>query len=89
MPFVNNPFDMVVAIVAIACGMGLIIELVKQVSKRGASPNALEAYEKRLARVEVAIDDLTAAIGRVTEGQQFLTNVLTERGAVAALPPRE
>ncbi len=89
MHFVNNPFDMVVAIVAIACGMGFIIEMVKQVSKRGASASALEAYEKRLARVEVAIDDLTGAIGRVTEGQQFLTNVLTERGAVGALPSRE
>jgi hypothetical protein len=89
MHFVNNPFQMVVAIVAIACGMGLILELVKQTSKRGASPSALEAYEKRLARVEVAIDDLTTAIGRVTEGQQFLTNVLAERGAVGALPSRE
>jgi hypothetical protein len=89
MHFVNNPFQMVVAIVAIACGMGLILELVKQTSKRGASAGALEAYEKRLARVEVAIDDLTAAIGRVTEGQQFLTNILAERGAVGALPSRE
>ena len=89
MHFVNSPFDMIVAVVALACGMGLIRELAKQVSKRGASANALEAYEKRLARVEVAIDDLTAAIGRVTEGQQFLTHVLTERGAVGALPPRE
>jgi hypothetical protein len=89
MHFVNNPFDMVVAIVAIACGMGFLLELVKQTSKRGASTTALEAYEKRLARVEVAIDDLAGAIGRVTEGQQFLTNVLTERGAVGALPSRE
>jgi len=89
MNFVNNPFQMVVAIVAIACGMGLILELVKQTSKRGASASALEAYEKRLARVEVAIDDLTTAIGRVTEGQQFLTNIFAERGAVGALPSRE
>jgi hypothetical protein len=89
MPFVNNPFDMIVAIVAIACGMGLIIELVKQMSKRGASTDKLAAYENRLARVEVAIDDLTTAIGRVAEGQQFLTNALSERGAVPALPPRD
>ena len=89
MPFVSNPFDMVIAIVAIGCGAGLLSELLKHRLKRGASPDALEAYEKRLARVEVAIDDLTAAIGRVSEGQQFLTNVLTERGAMAALPPRE
>jgi hypothetical protein len=89
MPFAHNPFDMVIAIVAIACGTTVIREFMKHRLKHGASPDALEAYEKRLARVEVAIDDLTAAIGRVSEGQQFLTNVLTERGAVAALPPRE
>lgn len=89
MPLVNNPFDMIIAIVAIGCASGVIMELLKRRMKPGASSDALEAYEKRLARVEVAIDDLTAAIGRVTEGQQFLTSVLTERGAVAALPHRE
>jgi precorrin-6B methylase 2 len=89
MPFITNPFEMVIVIVAIGCGTALIAEVFKAMQKRGASVDALEAYEKRLARVEVAIDDLTVAIGRVTEGQQFLTNVLTERGAVAALPRRE
>jgi hypothetical protein len=89
MPFVTNPFEMVIVIVAIGCGTALIAELVKATTKRGASADAMEAYEKRLARVEVALDDLTVAIGRVTEGQQFLTNALTERGAVAALPRRE
>jgi hypothetical protein len=89
MPFITNPFEMVIIIVAIGCGTALIVELAKVMSKRGASADAMEAYEKRLARVEVAIDDLTTAIGRVTESQQFLTNVLTERGAVPALPRRE
>lgn len=89
MPFIHDPFSMVVVVAAIGCGTALIVELAKVWTKRGASANALEAYEKRLARVEVAIDDLTIAVGRVAEGQQFLTNVLTERGAVAALPPRE
>lgn len=88
-PMVSSPFDMVVVIVAIGCGTGLLTHLMKFQLKKGASPEALEAYEKRLARVEVAIDDLTVAIGRVTEGQQFLTNALTERGAVPALPRRE
>jgi hypothetical protein len=46
MHFVNSPFDMVVAIVAIACGMGLILELVKQTSKRGAV-GALASRESR------------------------------------------
>jgi hypothetical protein len=79
---------MVIGIVAIGCGTATIIEIVKIFAKRGASADAVQAYEKRLARVEVAIDDLTAAVGRVSEGQQFLTNVLSDRGAVSMLPPR-
>jgi hypothetical protein len=47
---------------------------------------ALGAVEQRLARVEVALDDLASELGRVTEGQQFLTKVLTERASEASLP---
>ena len=49
----------------------------------------LAAVEQRLARVEVALDDLASELTRVTEGQQFLTKVLTDRSADAvagALP---
>jgi hypothetical protein len=49
----------------------------------------LAAVEQRLARVEVALDDLASELTRVTEGQQFLTKVLTDRSAdavVGALP---
>jgi hypothetical protein len=85
----HDPFGMVIAIVIIACATGVIMELLKIASRRtGASADALDAYEKRLARVEVAIDDLTAAVGRVSEGQQFLTNILSERAAMPVMPPR-
>ncbi len=79
---------MIIGVVTIGCATGVIMELIKYRSNRGASAGAVEAYEKRLARLEVAIDDLTQAIGRVTEGQEFLTNVLSERGELAALPPK-
>jgi hypothetical protein len=54
---------------------------------------ALAAVEQRLARVEVALDDLASELGRVAEGQQFLTKVLTDRTPDAASlsagsPPR-
>ncbi len=52
-----------------------------------AGPEALESLERRLARVEVALDDLSGEIGKIGEGQQFLTKVLAERGNQAALPP--
>jgi hypothetical protein len=44
-------------------------------------PEALDAIEKRLARLEVAIDDLTSELGRVTEGQQFTNKLLADRSA--------
>ena len=36
--------------------------------------------ENRLARVEVAIDDLSAAISQMTESHRFLTAALGQRG---------
>ena len=44
-------------------------------------PEALDAIEKRLARLEVAIDDLTTELSRVTEGQQFTNKLLADRSA--------
>jgi sensor domain CHASE-containing protein len=42
-----------------------------------------EDVEKRLARLEVAIDDMTAEIGRMSESHRFLTAALTQRGLPA------
>jgi hypothetical protein len=44
--------------------------------------------EKRLARVEVALDDVAAELMRVTEGQQMLTKLLAERASEASHAPR-
>jgi CHASE3 domain sensor protein len=44
--------------------------------------------EKRLARLEVAIDDLTAELSRVTEGQQLVSRLLTDRSPEASHVPR-
>jgi hypothetical protein len=35
--------------------------------------------EMRLARLEVAIDDMSAAIGQMTESHRFLTSALTQQ----------
>jgi hypothetical protein len=53
----------------------------KQSQSRGTpeSAAALTTVEQRLARVEVALDDLTTEMARVAEGQQFLTKVLVDR----------
>lgn len=73
--------DVVVPVVGMASVVGTIFGLKWISYKRNsaAGPQALEALERRLARVEVALDDLTGEIGKIGEGQQFLTKVLAER----------
>ena len=44
--------------------------------------------EKRLARVEVALDDVASELVRVTEGQQMLTKLLAERASETSHAPR-
>ncbi len=44
--------------------------------------------EKRLARVEVALDDVASELVRVTEGQQMLTKLLAQRASEASHAPR-
>ncbi|HWZ60388.1 MAG TPA: hypothetical protein VNW46_15520 [Gemmatimonadaceae bacterium] len=87
------PLAFFTSIVVLVLGLRLIAY--KQ-SHREAAPQdagALAAVEQRLARVEVALDDLASELGRVAEGQQFLTKVLTDRTPDAAhlsagAPPR-
>jgi hypothetical protein len=42
--------------------------------------------EKRLARLEVAIDDMSAELSRMTESHRFLTAALAQRGLPAEVP---
>lgn len=48
------------------------------------------AADERMARLETAIDTMAVELERISEGQRFLTKLLTEREAArAALPPGE
>jgi len=40
---------------------------------------SLDAMQERFARVEVALDELTAELGRVSDSNQFLTRLLADR----------
>lgn len=59
-----------------------------QMPKDQGKPEQLDAIEKRLARLEVAIDDMANELTRVTEGQQFVTKLLAERASEASHVPR-
>jgi hypothetical protein len=65
----------------IICGMASLTSWIYMGTrqKKGPRTEAFESMEKRLARLEVAIDDMAAELGRVSDGQQFLTKVLADR----------
>ena len=80
-------FIVVVSIVAVTIWVWVGVKYGTQQSK----PEALEGIEKRLARLEVAIDDLTTELSRVTEGQQFTNKLLSDRSPemIRALAKRD
>lgn len=69
-----------VAVVIIGAG-----HYVTKLARIKRMPSA-EDVEKRLARLEVAIDDMTAEMSQMTESQRFLTAALTQRGLPAEVP---
>jgi hypothetical protein len=89
------PTEAVVALAIIFMGCSFV-SLWIWMGTRGLKRPTLEpvreglfALEQRLARLEVAVDDMSAAFAQVTEGQQFLTKLLAERSASASTHLRQ
>jgi hypothetical protein len=80
--------EIVVPVAFFAATAVTVLGVAKIRAQRASAQGSVgfDVVEKRLARVEVALDDLAAELARVTEGQQFLTQVLTDRKDAAALP---
>jgi hypothetical protein len=73
----------IVGVVAII-GMCLQVLLKLRRPREDAGVSAsLQSLEQRFARVEVAIDDLTTELHRVSESNGFLTRLLSERSREA------
>jgi hypothetical protein len=53
---------------------------------RTERPKMSADVERRLARLEVAIDDMSAAIGQMADSQRFLTAALGQRGLPVEVP---
>jgi hypothetical protein len=51
--------------------------------------DTLQALEQRFARVEVALDDVTSELHRVSESNGFLTKLLSDRSRDASLIDRK
>jgi hypothetical protein len=80
-----SPADAMAAMTFFACvamvviGVGHYATKLARMKKLPESPDV----EKRLARLEVAIDDMAAELGRMTESHRFLTAALAQRGLPA------
>jgi hypothetical protein len=69
------------SIALVVLGIGHYATKVMRLRNERLKPSA--DVEMRLARLEVAIDDMAAELSRVTEGQQFVTKLLAEKSAEA------
>jgi len=78
--------EAIVAVLSMAVGCTTLITLVgmwlKYRKNKGVGADALGSVENRLARVEVALDDVTAELGRVAESHQLLAKALSDRQAL-------
>jgi hypothetical protein len=79
----NTAIVAVFSVVAAAVPLSVVGNaLLKRWSAPKESPGvreSLDAMQERFARVEVALDELTAELGRVSESNQFLTRLLADR----------
>lgn len=73
--------EAVVTVVTLAICAATLLAIVRMwlSGRRNVAAASVAAFENRLARVEVALDDVTTELGRMTDAQQLLVKALTER----------
>jgi sensor domain CHASE-containing protein len=76
-----QPADAVAAIFVFAAMAAMVVGVAHYWYKARTVKLQPNDAEKRLARLEVAIDDMTAELVRVSEGQQILTKLLADRSS--------
>ncbi len=76
--------DAIVAVLSMAIGGATLITLVRLWlnGRKNVAAATVASFENRLARVEVALDDVTAELSRMTDAQQLLTKTLVDRQAL-------
>lgn len=66
--------------------MGFARTIWKRANKPGLPPTAFTETAQRLERLESAVDTIAVEIERISEGQRFVTKLLSEGSAASALP---
>lgn len=76
-------------IVLVFVGFPLVRALAKKWERQGAYRRSDPDSDVRLARMEAAIDAMAVEIERISEGQRFVTKLLSERVERVAIPAKE
>jgi hypothetical protein len=66
--------------------MGVMKQLFKRAARPGIPPAALTETAERLERLEGAVDTIALEIERISEGQRFVTKLLSEEHAPQLVP---
>jgi hypothetical protein len=78
-PEVAVPVAGMMMIVTIVVGIPLVRALGKRWDKEARFPRSDPESAQRLAHIEQAIDAMAVEIERISEGQRFVTRLLSER----------
>jgi hypothetical protein len=68
-------------VIVLAIGVPLVRARIRREDRMSLLPSADPMMNDRLSRIEQAIDAMAVEVERISEGQRFVTRVLTERPA--------
>ena len=83
------PIAGMVFVLALVLGLPLVFAYIKRMSRADREPivSSSPDTDRRLERIEHAIDAMAVEVERISEGQRFVTQLLSDRSRErAALP---
>lgn len=88
-PPIDDEVIGVLAVMAMVMMIPLVIAHTRRIWKRPQPARALSAgTEGRLERIEQAVESIAVEVERVSEGQRFVTKLLSDTARIPALPNR-
>jgi hypothetical protein len=85
-----NPDFLIVSVIFGVLGLiffPLARALAKRIESRGAPAPISADVVTRLDRIERAVESIAVEVERISEGQRFVTKVLSDRGDLPRIPP--
>jgi hypothetical protein len=80
------PIAFFLTIVILAIGIPLVRALARKWERQPLRPELPADLRERLARIEQGMDSIAIEVERISEGQRFVTKLLTETRAQQQIP---